>query len=225
MSDHINKTRIKAIHNGLGDLKDKVVFVGGATVSLYADELGEDVRFTDDVDIVIEMYSYSEQFALEEKLRQMGFANDTESGIICRYIYKGFIVDIMPAKNKWLGFSNKWYPEAYENSVDCNIDELNTVRIFSSPYFIATKLEAFKGRGENDGRTSHDFGDIVFVLSNREKVWDELNAAPETVKKYLREEFGAMNQLRFFSEWIESHLEEKGSVEMILNRLADFLSD
>jgi len=33
----INMTRIKAVYNALEELKHKVVFVGGAVVSLYAD--------------------------------------------------------------------------------------------------------------------------------------------------------------------------------------------
>lgn len=37
MSNSTNITRIKAVNNALGILKDKVVFVGGATVSLYPD--------------------------------------------------------------------------------------------------------------------------------------------------------------------------------------------
>lgn len=42
-----------------------------------------------------------------------------------------------------------------------------SVRIFSAPYFLATKLEAFVDRRENEGRFSTDFEDIVHVLNNR----------------------------------------------------------
>ena len=54
MSHQENITRIRAVRNALGDLKDDVVFVGGATVSLYTDRRTEDVRPTDDIDVVIE---------------------------------------------------------------------------------------------------------------------------------------------------------------------------
>ena len=36
MSDHINIARLKAVVNILSDFKEEIVFVGGATVSLYA---------------------------------------------------------------------------------------------------------------------------------------------------------------------------------------------
>lgn len=37
MSHQINLTRIRAVNNALVALKEKVVFVGGATISLYAE--------------------------------------------------------------------------------------------------------------------------------------------------------------------------------------------
>ena len=48
---HENIVRIKAVHNLLAELKDKVVFVGGATVSLYAQRETTAIRETKDVDI------------------------------------------------------------------------------------------------------------------------------------------------------------------------------
>ena len=39
------------------------------------------------------------------------------------------------------------------------------VKIFQAVYFIASKLEAFNDRGNNDGRMSSDFEGIVFVLT------------------------------------------------------------
>ena len=49
MSYHENIVRLKSVANTLGALKDKVVFVGGATVSLYSSRpLAVSVRPTDD---------------------------------------------------------------------------------------------------------------------------------------------------------------------------------
>lgn len=56
---HENIVRIKAVYNLLGDLKDKVVFVGGATVSLYAQRETTEIRETKDVDVLVEIASYS----------------------------------------------------------------------------------------------------------------------------------------------------------------------
>ena len=37
MSHHQNVVRIKAVHHALGSYRDKVLYVGGASVSLFAD--------------------------------------------------------------------------------------------------------------------------------------------------------------------------------------------
>ena len=70
MSHRENLLSIKAVYSALGELADNVVFVGGATVSLYIDRLAEEVRPTDDVDILIELISYKGYAAVEEKLRE-----------------------------------------------------------------------------------------------------------------------------------------------------------
>jgi hypothetical protein len=55
MSHRENILRIKVVHDALGELNKDVIFVGGVTVSLYADRPFNEVRPTDDVDIVIEL--------------------------------------------------------------------------------------------------------------------------------------------------------------------------
>ena len=105
MSDRENIARLRAVYTALGDLAKEVVFVGGATVLLYANRPASDTRPTDDVDILIELLHYPDYAAVEERLRAMGFVNDTESGVICRYIVQGIVVDVMPTSPGILGFS------------------------------------------------------------------------------------------------------------------------
>ncbi len=69
MSHQINLLRIKAVHTALGDLREKVIYVGGATVSLYAEVKVYEVRPTDDVDVLIEIFALKEYAALEDRLR------------------------------------------------------------------------------------------------------------------------------------------------------------
>ena len=81
MSNHNNIVRIKAIAGLMDQLHEDVVFVGGATVSLYADLKATESRPTDDVDIIIELASYHKYVVLDERLRDVGFVNDTASGV------------------------------------------------------------------------------------------------------------------------------------------------
>lgn len=210
MSHSNNITRIKAVSNALGELKNDVVFVGGATISLYADRRFFETRVTDDVDVIVEILNYNGRAELEEKLRSLDFAHDVESGVVCRYRIKGIVVDIMPTNDPSIGFSNRWYPEGFRKAIDYDIDPNHSVRILSAPFFIATKLEAFNDRGEGDGRISQDFEDIVFVLENRSTIWEELNAVEGPVNEYIMDEFTKLANNPNLYEWLDGHV-ERGS--------------
>lgn len=225
MNDNDNIVRIKAVYRALEDLGKKVVFVGGATVSLYKDRPASETRFTDDVDIVVELLKYADYANIEDQLRKKGFVNDTESGVICRYKINGIIVDVMPTNENILGFNNQWYTDGFKNSVEYPLTENESVRIFSSVYFIASKLDAFNDRGNADGRTSSDFEDIVYMLNNRTVIWEEMKNAPAPVKTFLKEQFQKLVAEDHLYEWISVHLEynEQRRVNYILGGLADFI--
>ncbi len=54
----INLGVIKKVASALGELNERVIFVGGAVVSLYSnDPAADDVRPTKDVDISLEIFS------------------------------------------------------------------------------------------------------------------------------------------------------------------------
>jgi predicted nucleotidyltransferase len=227
MNQHKNTIRIKAVHNNLADLKDKVVYVGGATISLYSDRETIEVRPTDDIDVIVEILSYSERLKLEEKLRAIGFQHDMDSRVVCRYRIQGIIVDIMPTADESIGFKNIWYPEGFKNAIDYQIDDRTTVKILSAPYYIATKLEAFKGRGGGDGRTSHDFEDIVYVLENRQTIWDEIRSTTGELRKYFVNEFKKLKENASLFEWIDCHVDfgSPPASYFIMQEIEKFIDD
>ena len=136
-----------------------------------------------------------------------GFVNDTTSGVICRYTIHGLTVDIIPTHSEALGFSNRWYPAGFRNAIPYTLDDQTTIRIFSLPYFIASKLEAFKNRGHNSFRFSSDFEDIVYVLENSKGAAKELTDTDPALRAYLQEEFTALLKDPGFSEGVLAHLD------------------
>lgn len=64
MSHKDNMIRIKIVHNTLGEFANGS-FVGGATVSLCTDRMTDEVRPTDDIDILIELTGHVDYAALE----------------------------------------------------------------------------------------------------------------------------------------------------------------
>lgn len=120
MNNHLtNLEGLRVVATALAELNKKVVFVGGATVSLYAnDPAAAEPRETRDIDAVVEVTTYHEfSSQIEKRLRQLGFTNDQESAVICRYKIHGLIVDIMPTDPNVLGFSNRWYQEGVAQSI------------------------------------------------------------------------------------------------------------
>lgn len=90
----------------LAALNKKIVFIGGATISLYLDEISAiDARPTNDVDCVINITPRNKYYLFEEELRQIGLEQD-KGKVICRWRYQELILDIMPDDTSILGFSN-----------------------------------------------------------------------------------------------------------------------
>src|SRR5437870_5887502 len=95
---------------------DELVFVGGCTTGLFiSDEGAGDVRPTFDVDAITEITSYADYAAFSERLRELGFTEDTSEGApLCRWQNGGTTLDVMPLNEEILGFSNRWYKAAME---------------------------------------------------------------------------------------------------------------
>lgn len=215
---------LEAVANGLAYLKEEMVFVGGAVAELYASNPeATDIRPTLDVDCVIEIHSYSAHTEVEDKLRSLGFVNDTTQGApICRWNYQDILVDIMPSDSEVLGFSNRWYKEGIKSKILKTLPNGTDIFVFSPEYYLATKFEANKGRGGSDLRQSHDFEDIIYILDNCAELLDSISKTNETVKIYLKEECTNLLNNKGLVEGIESSLpfgSEKEATDIIIQRI------
>jgi len=222
--ENINMLQIVA--HGLGDLRDEMVFVGGAVAELYADDpASSDIRPTQDVDCTIELSSYREHTELERALRTKGFANDTSQGApVCRWIYQDIKVDVMPTDVNILGFNNRWYHGGVEKKISKPLPDGTEIYVFPPEYYLASKLEAHNNRGGTDLRQSHDFEDIIYILDNCISILDEVRDADEDVKSYLKNECRSLLENDGLSEGIEAALpygSDSGRVEIIENLILE----
>jgi hypothetical protein len=191
----------------LRPLLDQIVFLGGcATGLLLTDAAAAPVRATIDVDAIVETTSYAEFAVLEQQLRKLGFHQPiTEGSPICRWISGDLILDLMPTDPSILGFSNRWYGPALKHSQKVKISNYE-IRLVTAPYFLATKLEAFHGRGKNDYRMSHDLEDIITVIDGRPELADEVSLASEELRRYLSKEFRRLFSTSDFVDVLPGHL-------------------
>lgn len=171
----------------LGNLRNDLVFVGGCTTGLFLTDPGAaNIRPTRDVDVIVETASLAEYYALGDRLRALGFFEDKT--IVCRWQIGDLLVDVMPTDPGVLGFSNRWYPEAITHAIDHELEPGLAIRVVTSPYFCATKISAFHGRGEGDYAGSHDLEDFLAIVDGRPELVAEIRAAADDVRSYLAAE-------------------------------------
>ncbi|RZO02968.1 MULTISPECIES: hypothetical protein [Pseudomonas] len=87
MSRTQNIQMLEVVAKALGeDLCQEVAFVGGCTTALLlTDEFTrEDVRYTDDVDLVVHLTGYAQWQTLVTQLKQKGFTQSPQDEVICR---------------------------------------------------------------------------------------------------------------------------------------------
>ena len=209
----------------LGNLLEKVVFLGGsATGLLISDPAAPDVRMTQDVDVIVEAATWLEYHQLEQELIQRGFAQDTSDGApICRWLIDGFIVDVMPVSEEILGFSNIWYGPALQYSELREVAPELTIRLVTAPYFLATKIEAFCGRGNADYLASHDLEDMITLIDGRKELLGEIKTTPTDLRKFLADTFRDFLANSEFVESISGHLlpdkASQGRLTLVMQRI------
>jgi len=201
----INIAVVAEVAQALKDLKDQMVFVGGAVVSLYTDDAAADeIRPTADIDMTLNVVNLSNWSVLQEKLSSLGFHPDPFRHAICSYKFKDIPVDIMPAEDGPLGPANKWYKLGFDNLWTVKAKE-EDIKILPAPCYLATKFEAFNNRGK-DYRTSHDFEDIIYIIDNRTTIVEEVkNTIPE-IKSYLQSQLLKLENSPYYDEILSAHI-------------------
>ncbi len=189
-------------------LADKMVFLGGcATGLLITDPAAPPIRVTRDVDAIVQVVSHGEYYRLSEKLRTLGFKEDTsDDAPLCRWLTDKVILDVMPTDTKILGFGNTWYAPAMGCSEEVLLPNGKVIHIVSAPYFLITKLEAFDGRGGGDYLLSHDIEDIVAVLDGRPEILGEVRKADSALVRELSERFRILLQDDRFFYAVSGHM-------------------
>jgi len=192
----------------LGPLADDMVFLGGcATGLLLTDVAAPPIRVTQDVDVITEVASLSGYHRLSEQLRERGFKEDQRSNApICRWVAEGIMLDVMPTRREILGFGNEWYRSAFDAAVTIELPSGKQVRMVTAPYFLATKLAAFDGRGAGDYVMSHDMEDIISILDGRPEIVDEVRRADKVLRTHLAMRFAALLRDAKFTAALPGHL-------------------
>jgi hypothetical protein len=164
-----------------------------------------------------------------DRLRSLGFNEDTsEDAPVCRWIQGGMLLDVMPLDAKIPGFSNPWYRAAMEAPVTKKLGDDLEIRMVTAPYFIATKLEAFRGRGGGDFLGSHDLEDVISVVDGRGNPGAEVRGASADLTEYVRRGIANLLASPGFIDVLPSFLlpatASQSRIGIVLSRLHDLAS-
>ena len=216
---------IRKVAERLGPLRPKVVFLGGSAAGFHITDSAEpEVRATRDVDVIVEAASVVAYHRLEKMLMELGFSQKVqEDDPICRWYIEDVIVDFLPTDEKILGFSNRWYRPAINNAVTVELEPNFEIRLATAPYFLATKLEAFFGRGKGDFLLSHDMEDIINLINGRVELIEDIKTSEADLKEFVINSLKGFLDDELFLEALPGHLlpdqASQGRRSIILERI------
>jgi hypothetical protein len=142
--------------------------------------------------------------------------------VICRWRHAAtnLALDAMPADPSILGFENRWQSAALPHAPRRTLPSGATIRAATPPYLVATKLEAFSGRGAGDLLASHDFEDVIALLDGRDELIAEIQAAPAELRAFVAHQLGGMRDsprlLDALYGWLPSDAESQSRATHVL---------
>ena len=215
----------------LGPVLDEVVFVGGATIHLWLTEEGvPPTRATDDVDVICEVATRSEYYRLGSRLRERGLREAIDEPVVCRWRSRDpqLVLDVMPTDPDILGFSNPWYDEAISTAEAVTLDSGTTIRAATPAPLVATKLSAWKGRGDGDLLPSLDVHDILTLFNGRSELISEIRSSSDDLRSFVEEEMKALTEHTYFSYVVASAVSgygprATGRAQILQQRIDEFL--
>ena len=213
---------LTSIANAMGTLREQVVFVGGCATGLLITQPNvADARVTEDVDAIVEVASLVAYHVLASQLMSMGFKQTmADNTPPFRWFWNHMQLDLVPLDEKVLGFANRWYKPGFDAAITATLPSGLQLRHLSSPYFMATKLEAFKDRGNNDVYLSHDLEDIISVVDGREELLEELAAAPPEVRNFVAHSFQGILTHPDFTNVLPGIVSQSSRTGLVLQRFS-----
>ncbi len=213
---------LESVAKAMGsDLRERLVFVGGCTTALFiTDKIAlEGVRVTDDVDLIVDLAGRAEWANLQEQLRQKGFAESMDDNVICRMRLGELKVDFMPDDESILGFNNRWYAKGIESSTKHALTDSLEIKLLTPALFVATKLEAYLGRGNDDLLFSRDMEDILLVVDGRENLIAEIQSVDEDIRSYIAEQLCIIREHYDFEHFLTGNIRgPEGRADIVRER-------
>jgi hypothetical protein len=198
------------VARALGDLRERVVFIGGAIAPLLQiDPPFGGARPTTDVDAIAVTVGYSDYGRLQDELRHRGFSESLDSPHAHRWLAPGepsTKFDLVPAGIHLGASGNEIDQAALDTSVRTELDSSLVIRHASAPGFLALKLAAYRDRGKEDPFTSSDLEDIFALLASRRSIVAETSTAPMALRAFIVEQTKLLLESDDLEDLVAGHL-------------------
>jgi hypothetical protein len=132
---------------------------------------------------------------------------------------------VLALSKEVLGFTNIWYESALKHAFSVTLPSGQSIRVITAPYFLGTKMEAFKGRGKMDFQASHDLEDFVAVIEGRETLLQEIAASPQPLRQYLADAAKMLLAESRFLDVLPGFVLDDERVPLIEERLASIAAN
>lgn len=208
----IQEYMLQEVAEAMGpDLLAQTAFVGGCTTALLVTDarVRDEARATDDVDVMIHVLGMAGWYGMQDELRARGFRQSADDDVICRMRLprpgqSSLIVDFMPDDEAILGFGNRWYAQALASAIAYCLPNGAYIRVVAPPFFMATKLEAWKGRGRNDLLASRDIDDLFALILGRQELASEVQQAAAPLREFIAAEVRALTRHPDYGHAVQS---------------------
>jgi len=118
--------------------------------------------------VIAEIVTYAGYVAFSERLRLAHFTEDEE--LNCRWHNENLMLDVLALNKEVLSFTNIWYESALRHASVLSLPGGASIRVITAPFFLATKMEAFRGRAKMDYQES-TIWKILLRWSKDAKTW------------------------------------------------------
>jgi hypothetical protein len=222
----VNPGLLAQLGSKFSELGLPYAFVGGSVLEYLLDKpILSDIRPTDDVDVVIEVMAAHNYANVEARLREAQFQHDMTPGApMCRWIYKGITVDVMPTEGARLNLNTLWFREAVTLANTYTVQPGVHFSVISPVVFLATKFAAFTDRGNDDFYASHDLEDAMVVIDGRAEIIREIGEAPTEIRSYIAKKIAGLMANEDFRYALPGYLPSDAGSQARIGTLLNKLS-
>lgn len=175
----------------------RFVFAGASILPLLVDDpAAPPPRPTLDVDAVVDLMTYGQYAALQDRLADCGIRVRADSPVgkarICLFYFEGLEVDIMPVRLPEILPPSRMLELGFQGALPHQLAEDLEVLTLSAPGLLAAKLEAFFERGMRQLPNSKDLDDIVTLFDGRGDLVDEVRDAAPEMRVFISDQIGRL---------------------------------